>query len=609
MTAQDKLIDPCAAGEAGGHAGRAASQRERAEASLRQSAALSPEELAALSPHAIGQLVHELHVHQIELAMQNEQLRESQAALDAVRERYFDLYDMAPVGYCTISEQGLIVQANLTAAKLFGIVRGALLNQPLSRRILRQDQDIYYLHRKRLLENGEAQSFELRMIKNDGTDFWVHLTTTAGQDALGVPELRVVMSDISKRKQTEAELALFQSALQDNNVELEQANVVAKKANQAKSDFLSGMSHELRTPLHAILGFGQLMDTANPPPTQEQKKSIDQILKAGWYLLKLVNEVLDLAVIDSGKRVLSLERVSLGDVVGECQAMVEPLAQQRGIGAVFPTAGELPYFVQADPTWLKQALINLLSNAIKYNSAGGTVTLDVNPRAAGRIRIGVRDTGAGLTPENLTQLFQPFNRLGQEASGEEGTGIGLIVCKRLVELMGGAIGVESTPGAGSLFWIELGLMAPPDAAQAAAPTTAPADTPIHGPDGGHRLTLLYVEDNPANLMLVEVLIARQPDIRLLSAQNAARGIAMARNFLPDIILMDINLPDISGIEALKMLAADPATAHIPVIALSANAMPADIEKGLDAGFFRYMTKPIKVTEFMQMLALDLPRAR
>ncbi len=604
MTGQDKLITPRGAEEAGGrHA------RELAEAGLGQSAALSPEALAALSPQAIGQLVHELHVHQIELAMQNEQLRESQAALDAVRERYFDLYDMAPVGYCTISEQGLIVQSNLTAAKLFGSVRGALLNQPLSQRILRQDQDIYYLHRKSVLENGEPQSFELRMIKNDGSNFWVNLTTTAGHDALGVPELRAVMNDISKRKQAEAELALFQRALEDKNVELEHATVVAKKANQAKSDFLSSMSHELRTPLHAILGFGQLMETSNPPPTQEQKDSIVQILKAGWYLLKLVNEVLDLAVIDSGKRVLSLERVSLGDVVNECQTMVEPLAQERGIGAVFPAAGDMPYFVQADPTWLKQAFINLLSNAIKYNSTGGTVTLDVHPSSAGRIRISVKDTGAGLTPENLTQLFQPFNRLGQEARGEEGTGIGLVVCKRLVELMSGAIGVESTPGTGSLFWIELDQMAPPDAPQAADTMVAREGTPIHGLDDGHRLTLLYVEDNPANLMLVEVLIARQPDIRLLTAKNATRGIAMARNFLPDVILMDINLPDISGVEALKMLAADPVTAHIPVIALSANAMPSDIEKGLDAGFFRYMTKPIKVNEFMKMLESDLPRAR
>jgi CheY-like chemotaxis protein len=225
----------------------------------------------------------------------------------------------------------------------------------------------------------------------------------------------------------------------------------------------------------------------------------------------------------------------------------------------------------------------------------------------GRIRICVKDTGEGLTPDKLTQLFQPFNRLGQEANGEEGTGIGLVVSKRLIELMGGVIGVESTVGEGSVFWIELNLTAEP---QPVAGETDPiAVAQAQGQADAQLSTLLYVEDNPANLMLVEDLIARRPDIRLLSARDGNRGIEIARASLPDVILMDINLPGISGIRALRILAEDPATAHIPVVALSANAIPRDIAKGLEAGFFRYLTKPIKVNEFMDTLDLALKFAK
>ncbi len=337
-----------------------------------------------------------------------------------------------------------------------------------------------------------------------------------------------------------------------------------------------------------------------------QKRSIDQILKAGWYLLDLINEILDLALIESGKLSLSLEPISLADVMRECQAMIEPQAQKRGVSVAFPQF-EIPYFVEADRTRVKQVLINLLSNAIKYNKMGGTVVVDWIASAPGRIRICVKDTGEGLTPEKLTQLFQPFNRLGQEANVEEGTGIGLVVCKRLIELMGGVIGVESTVGKGSVFWIELNLTAEPQPAAGAAEPTAVAQVQVQA--DAHLQTLLYVEDNPANLMLVEDLIARRPEIRLLSARDGSRGIEIARASRPDVILMDINLPGISGISALKILAQDPGTAHIPVIALSANAIPRDIEKGLEVGFFRYLTKPIKVNEFMDTLDVALKLAR
>jgi len=379
---------------------------------------------------------------------------------------------------------------------------------------------------------------------------------------------------------------------------LNEAIAVAEKASLAKSDFLSSMSHELRTPLNAILGFAQLLESGSPPPTPSEKRSIEQILKAGWYLLDLINEVLDLALIESGKLPLSLEPISLTEVVRECQVMIGPQAQKRGITLRFPQ-GEVPIFVNADRTRVKQVLINLLSNAIKYNKVSGTVDVDYAASTPGRIRVRVKDTGEGLTPNKMTQLFRPFDRLGKETGVEEGTGIGLMVSKQLVELMGGVIGVESTLGKGSVFWIELNVTAEPQTAAGAATLPAVAQAPMQA--GAQLRTLLYVEDNPANLMLVEDLIARRPELRLLSAADGIRGVEMARASRPDVILMDINLPGISGFQALEILRADPATAHIPVVALSANAMPRDIEKGLAAGFFRYLTKPIKVNELMDTL--------
>jgi len=440
---------------------------------------------------------------------------------------------------------------------------------------------------------GIEDIYELTYIRKDGGRFPAIISITALRDDYGdVIGYLLIGTDNSVRKQVE--------------LELNEAMALAEKANLAKSDFLSSMSHELRTPLSAILGFAQLMESGSPSPTTSQKRSIEQILKAGWYLLELINEILDLALIESGKLPLSLEPVSLTEVLHECQAMIEPQAQKRDIRMTFPQF-ECLYFVKADRTRVKQVLINLLSNAVKYNKQGGAVVVDCTASTPGRIRICVKDTGEGLTPDKLTQLFQPFNRLGKEAGIEEGTGIGLMVSKRLVELMKGEIGVESTVGKGSVFWIELNLTAEPGPAAAAAKTKSVAQA--QGQADAQLHTLLYVEDNPANLMLVEDLIARRPDIRLLSAADGDRGIELARASRPDVILMDINLPGISGIQALKILHADPATAHIPVVALSANAIPRDIVKGLEAGFFRYLTKPIKVNEFMDALDVALKFAK
>ena len=289
--------------------------------------------------------------------------------------------------------------------------------------------------------------------------------------------------------------------------------------------------------------------------------------------------------------------------------MLEPEAQQRGISMTFPTFDN-PVFVSADRTRLKQVVINLLSNAIKYNRDLGTVLVECSTCNPERTHISITDTGAGLSPEKLAQLFQPFNRLGQEAvGGVAGTGIGLVVTKRLVELMKGVMGVESTAGDGSRFWFELSSVATPQLVFESGHPPKSDEMPV--PTGAPLHTLLYVEDNQANMRLVEQIIARRPDIRLLTAANGLLGVEIARSAQPKVILMDINLPGISNVRAMEILREDPTTAHIPVIALSANANPRDIEICLAKGFFRYLTKPIKIKEFTDTLnaALELGEAK
>lgn len=451
---------------------------------------------------------------------------------------------------------------------------------------------------------GIEDIYELTYIRKDGSRFPAVVSVTALRDAEnGIIGYLLIGTDNTVRKEIEEERERLAQHLRDKNVELESAKSVAEKANLAKSQFLSSMSHELRSPLNAILGFAQLMDSEVPPVTALQKANIRQILHAGWYLLELINEILDLAVIESGKLSLSLEPVSLGEVVSECQAMVEPLGQKRGITMAFPASPE-PIFVLADRVRLKQVLINLLSNAIKYNRPEGAVVLDWALGESGRIRIRVRDTGMGLTASEKSRLFQPFNRLGRENSAEEGTGIGLVMSKLLAELMGGVIGVESEAGVGSVFWFEVRSAMPPSFSFGETEACLVLDVSPRYPSVIR--TLLYVEDNPANLELVAQLIARRTDLRMLSATDGYQGVDLARRSLPDVILMDINLPGMSGIEALQVLRADPLTAHIPVLAISANAMLGDIEKGMDAGFFSYLTKPINLDELTAAMeaALD-----
>jgi len=494
----------------------------------------------------------------------------------------------------TTDPAGIITDVNKQMEALTGCTRDELIGAPFKSYFTdpaRAEAGI-----KLVLSDKKVTDYELTACARDGKKTVVSYNATTFYDRdRTLQGVFGVARDVTERKR-------FEQALQETNVEMESAKSAAEKANLAKSDFLSGMSHELRSPLNAILGFAQLMDTATPPPSDVQKESITQILQAGWHLLKLINEILDLSVVESGKVSLSLEPVVLSEVLSECQTMMEAQAQQRGILMTFPQF-EQPSFVWADQTRLKQIVINLLSNAIKYNQSSGRVTVDYTVISSDRIRISFKDTGAGLSPEKMAQLFQPFNRLGQEAGSVAGTGIGLVVTKQLVELMGGVLGVDSTVGEGSVFWVELRSTPAPELKTIAPEHAAPklAIRPLDAP----QKILLYIEDNPANMRLVERLIDRRTDIKLLKAVDGLQGIALAKSSLPDVILMDINLPGISGIDALKALQEDLATAHIPVVAISANAMSRDIEVGRQLGFFRYLTKPIVVEEFMTTLDLAL----
>lgn len=422
-------------------------------------------------------------------------------------------------------------------------------------------------------------------VRKDGSRFLANVVVTPLHDEAG--QLRgfsKVSRDITASKRAEEAL--------------QQAKAEAERANLAKSEFLSRMSHELRTPLNAVLGFGQLLQLDDL--TTSQRRSVDLILKGGRHLLDLINEVLDIARIEAGRLPLSPEPVALHDALLETLDLVRPLAAQRQIalaqlGADHPDSCRR--YVLADRQRFKQVILNLLSNAIKYNRDGGSVTLGCVTVKDRRLRITVQDTGPGIPPHKLERLFVPFDRLDAEQTRIEGTGLGLALSQRLIEAMGGAIGVTSTPGEGSTFWVELPV----------------AEDPLtrHEPlNGSEQLpaalsqttrTVLYIEDNLSNLELIERLLQRRPGIKLLSAMQGRFGLELARDYVPDLILLDLHLPDLTGEEVLLRLQAEERLRAVPVVVISADATPGQIERLLNDGARAYLTKPLDLERFFHVL--------
>lgn len=424
--------------------------------------------------------------------------------------------------------------------------------------------------------------------RRDGSPLWVSATISPVTDAAGtVTHFVAVEEDATSRR--------------DGEEELRQAKRSAEAASLAKSEFLSSMSHELRTPMNAILGFAQLLVNSDQDNLGERPRFYaDSILKSGNHLLNLVNDILDMARIEAGRLSLSFERVSPDQVMAEIVPMVAAMAERRKVTLIDEISGQSTPTLEADFTRLKQVLINLASNAVKYNRTGGNVRFSVSHGETGPIRIAVSDTGIGIPEKRRGEVFAPFSRLGAEASTVEGTGIGLTISKMLVEAMGGQIGFFTQENLGTTFWLEIPRAAPQPAGSIVHVSEAAAELPERSTC---QLTLLYIEDNPSNIELMEEIIAQDPccRCRLLTATTAEEGLILARQYKPGMVIMDINLPGINGIEAVARMKADPELRPIPVIALSADVMPDTIRAGMKAGFLRYLRKPLDITEFRKIL--------
>jgi len=516
------------------------------------------------------------------VAERTDELRESEQLLkQAVR--------IAGLGHYMWDElEDRCIYASEEYAQILGVTVDEVYTQYYN-----YDKDIKLVHpddRERLLsiyvefqKQGGSGDCEFRIIRPDGELRYVREMWDAVVDDQGrVFQTIGIMQDITERKLAE--------------LDLRTAREVAEAASTARSDFMSRMSHELRTPMNAILGFAQLLQTSPEEKLNEkQPEFVEHILKAGQHLLTLIDELLDLARIDSGHMQLLMEAVDPGVILSSCVDLVQSVAVERKVKLnIQLEPGTVPA-LWADTTRLQQTLLNLLSNAVKYNHEGGRVTVTCEVVENDLLRISISDTGPGIPKARMAELFQPFERLGAEQSAVKGTGIGLTITKRLVEMMGGELGVDSVEGKGSTFWIDVPISNKQVEAQK---NTATEQKPVRLDSRKHDesciRTFLYIEDNPSNIKLMESIIDRIDDTRLITAYNAELGLDLARSEKPDLIMMDINLPGMSGTEALQQLQGTAETKHIPVIAISADAMPREIKAGMKSGFRGYITKPINI---------------
>ncbi|MFN2622953.1 MAG: ATP-binding protein [Chthoniobacterales bacterium] len=504
------------------------------------------------------------------------------ASLEASDQRSRQLFDDAPIGMAVVAlHDEKFKQVNARFTEMIGYSEGELLERsPLN---LTHPDDLAESQRlvKAMLDGREGCSLEKRYLRKNGELLWVNRTACVICDKDRNPrEFLIMAEDITERKKVEEALR--------------EAKKEADRANHAKSEFLSRMSHELRTPLNAILGFGQLLERQNP--TKPQRARVEHIMSAGRHLLKLINEVLDISRIEAGHLQLSVEPVAVTEILEEALDLMRPLAAQRSMQLSVDAQLDKDLHVLADRQRLKQVLLNLLTNAVKYTAVGGRVSVSLQQSNLAKTRLVVSDTGAGIATEKLARLFTPFDRLDVEPSGVEGTGLGLALCQRLMQAMGGDIGVDSTVGKGSAFWIELPAT---DSPLKALPNNHAAA--LEGACAGDGGRILYIEDNLSNLTLVEQMLAEQPQLQLLTAMQGGLGLDLARQHLPDLILLDLHLPDLRGHEVLERLRNDAVTRHIPVVIISADATARQINRLKAAGARNYLTKPIDIAEFFRVI--------
>ncbi|RYG63060.1 response regulator, partial [bacterium] len=539
------------------------------------------------------------------------------------RDRFFTTsLDMLGI----VGMDGYFKRLNPAFSAILGYSEAELLSRPFMELIHPDDREATQRLATQLEQGGNLMGFENRYLRQDGTWCWLEWKTVS------FPEERLIYvaaRDITERKATEVslyqtneelerrvdertrELAVANGALQVENVEhrtttaslmqmaeaYRKSQETAEAASRAKSEFMSHMSHELRTPLNAILGFGQILQSANLE--DEEKEQVKQILNGGWHLLDLIDEILDISRVEAGKLDLVLEVVPLVEVLSESCALVGPLAAQRGITINSEGFQKQEIYVVADRQRIKQVLINLISNGIKYNRENGSVFFALEPNSDGRVRLGVRDTGQGLSSEDLAKLFVPFERLGASKAGIDGTGLGLVLSKHLLSSMDGGLEVESTEGVGSTFWLEL------PTSSHASPTIALSDVTAFPTwslqRAPHSYRVLSIEDDSSNQRLVQQLLSSRTEIDFRGAPTGQVGLRLAFELQPHLILMNLNLPDMTGTEVLQQLRRNETTRKTPVIVVSADARHANIEMILAQGATDYLTKPYTMAQMMAVI--------
>jgi PAS domain S-box-containing protein len=545
-------------------------------------------------PDALG-LLHELQVHQIELAEQNEALKAARDDLEASAQRYFDLYEAAPVGLVTLTRRGVVREVNRCGRDLLGDDAGELAGGCLLDRVAGPSR------------HALEAALSVSRTGPAGCSLEISVGTPAGDERILRAEVRphptaggdsvlLALTDITAQRRSEAELARAREVLAGAEA-ARIAQAAAEMANRSKTAFLARMSHDLRTPLNAVMGFSELLQLNRAAMALPDVASqVRHIHDAGKHLLAMIDEVLDLTRVESGEVQVAMERLALGALLDGCMTLVAPFAAARGVTLQGPAPGP-DQDVLGDPTRLRQVLMNLFSNAVKYNREGGSVEVQVHGDAD-RVAIAVRDTGPGLAPEQVGQLFQPFNRLGAERRGIEGTGLGLVIAKQLVEAMGGTLEAQSTPGAGSVFTVH--LQRANGGAAPAEPVPAGVQPGQASPDA-RPFVVLYVEDNPVNVAVMCAALALRDHVRVEVACDGQSGLDMARELRPDLVLLDMDLPVMDGPEVLRHLQSDPALARIPCVAVSANAMDVDIKQALAAGFTDYIVKPFAMKRLLAVL--------